>query len=101
MAQNLHTVDVIAGSDPIAFGDRLLVYMRKSLANPAGSGAGAAVVVPLGSLNLPPNAMVFAAPSQDATCYITRPGGVLTVNLAPRLATSTLVAGTFDLLILA
>lgn len=102
MAKDLHTIDVIGGSDALAFEDRLLVLMRKSVANAAGGSAGASVAIPFTATGLPANAMIFVTPSQDATHWITgRTAGGFTVNLAPRLAATTLGTGTFDLLVIA
>lgn len=102
MAQDLHTVAVSDASDALAQADRLFMLLKKAFANGAGSGAGAALAVPISGLRLPAFYAVFVNPGQDATWYITnRTQAGFTVNLAPRLAANTLAAGTFDLLVLA
>lgn len=102
MAQDLHTVSVSDSSDPLAQADRVFMLLKKAFANAAGSGAGAALAVPITGLRLPASYAVFVNPGQDATWFITaRTQTGFTVNLAPRLAANTLAAGTFDLLVLA
>lgn len=102
MAQDLHTVSVSDLSDPLAQADRLVLVLKKGVANAAGSGAGASVTVALTGLRLPAKYTVFVTPDQDATHWITgRSATGFTVNLSPRLAASTLAAGTLDILVLA
>lgn len=102
MAFDIHTMAVSDKSDALANPDRIYTLLRKAVANGAGGGAGLSVAVAITGLQLPAAYSVFVSPSQDATVWIssrTRTG--FTVNLAPRLAASTLAAGTFDLLVLA
>ena len=102
MANDLHTVSVPDASDPLAQSDRIIMLLKKAFANGVGSGAGAALAVPVTGLRLPASYAVFVNPSQDATHWISnRTQTGFTVNLAPRLAANTLAAGTFDLLVLA
>lgn len=98
MAVDLHTVSISAGSDPLAQSDRLGVA-KLQIANGVGGGAGAAVAVAV-AINLPASYVVHATPSQDATVWISaRTQAGFTVNIAPRLAATTLAVGTIDLLI--
>jgi len=102
MAQDLHTISVSDASDPLAQADRLLVVLKKAVANVAGGSAGASVTVAVTGLRLPAKFTVFVTPDQDATHWISgRSAAGFTVNLSPRLAASTLAAGTLDILVLA
>lgn len=102
MSKSLHTVSVLPGSDALAFEDRLLLLIKKQVLNGVGSGAGAALAIPITGLQLPPKYAVMIAPSQDATWWISnRLQTGFTVNLAPRLAANTLAAGTFDVIVTA
>lgn len=102
MAKDLHTVAVPSQSDPLANEDRVILLVKKALANAAGSGAGAAVTIPVTGLQLPASYAVQVTPSQDATAWISgRSQTGFTINLAPRLAANTLAAGTVDVVVLA
>jgi len=97
MAQDLHTVAVPDKSDPLAMQDRLILLMKKQLAHAAGGSAGAAVTVVLTGLSLPASYCVNVTPSQDATTWVSgRSQNGFTINIAPRLAASTLAAGAVD-----
>jgi hypothetical protein len=100
MALDLHTVSMNPASDLLAMGDR--VHLAKlTVANVIGGGAGAAVTVPV-VMTLPASYTVQATPSQDATVWISaKTQAGFTVNIAPRLAASTLAVGTVDLVVLA
>lgn len=96
----VHTVQVKKGSD-LSRVDQIDLYLKKQIANAAGSSAGAAVAVAVAA-PLPAKYAVFVSPSQDATWWITnRTQAGFTINLAPRLAANTLAAGTLDLMVLA
>lgn len=76
--------------------------MKFALPNLIGGGAGQPVVTAFVFADQMPDAnyVVFAAPDQDAVCFIsakTRLG--FSVNMSPRLAASTLAVGLIDLLI--
>jgi hypothetical protein len=102
MALDVHDVSILRGSSPLAAPDRLSVLLQKQIANAAGSAAGAAVQIPITGLELPASYAVFVSTSQDATYYISgRTQSGFTINLSPRLAASTLVVGTLDLLVVA
>ena len=85
------------------FTDKLIIGTLIGVANAIGGGAGqnVATVVTFAE-PLPTSFGVIISPHQDAVGYIsaiTTSG--FTVNIAPRLATNTLAAGTFDVLIYA
>jgi hypothetical protein len=102
MAKDLHTVAVSSKGDGPAQEDRLIVLMKKGLANAAGGSAGAAVTIALTGLELPASYGVQVTPSQDATVWTSgRSQTGFTINLAPRLAANTLAAGTVDVLVFA
>lgn len=101
MAKDLHTVAIIDGSTLLRE-DRLVVGLIPQLAHGVGGGAGAAVAIPVTGLQLPPTFGVELTPSQDATCWVSaRTQTGFTVNIAPRLAASTLAAGAIDVFIYA
>jgi len=102
MAKDLHTVAVSSRSDPLTNEDRVILLVKKGLANAAGGSAGAAVTIAVTGLELPASYTVQVTPSQDATAWITsRTQAGFTVNLAPRLAANTLAAGTVDVVVIA
>lgn len=102
MSKAIHTVSLPAQSDPLSQEDRVVLLVKKALANAAGSGAGAAVTIAVTGLQLPASYVVQAMPSQDATIWISgRSQTGFTINLAPRLAANTLASGTVDVLVLA
>jgi len=96
-------VDVLDGSTQ-AFGDRVLFGIQVGVANPAAAGEGdnVAVNVTFASPTLPPEYLVFVSPSQACTWFISNKSNVgFTVNLVPPNATTTLAAGTFDVMLIA
>ena len=97
MSLDLHTVSVLKGTQ-LSQQDRLLIGQLLGVANAAGSGAGAAVAVPVAWPDqLPANYFVDICPNADVTWYITaKTSSGFTVNLNPRLAANTIAAGTFD-----
>jgi hypothetical protein len=102
MANPIHTVDVLAPT-VLAQQDRLVVAVRKSVANVIGSGAGAAVVTALTFPDaLPASYCVQVTPNQDAVAFVTaKTSAGFSVTLLPRLAANTLAVGTFDVLVVA
>jgi len=102
MARNIHTIKVPDGAVP-QFEDRVVVGMLANVANPAGSGAGAAVTVPLSGFDdLPANYAVIVNPGQDATWFASGKSATgFSVTLTPRLAANTLAAGSFDVVVVA
>jgi hypothetical protein len=103
MSFDLHTVDVKLGSTGLAMQDRLMVGMLTGVANVAGSGAGASVVTAVAfSGKLPATYNVQVNPNQDAVAYVSgKTTSGFNVTLNPRLATNTLAAGTFDVMVFA
>lgn len=99
MAKEIHTITLSSSSDVSNFDDRVGL-LRKKVAHGAGGGAGAAVAVAITGLQLPANYYAAAVPSQDATVWISaRSQTGFTVNIAPRLAATTLASGSIDLIL--
>ncbi|CAJ0698779.1 hypothetical protein [Ralstonia holmesii] len=102
MSLPVHTIDVAPGSNPLAQQDRVLVALLEGVATAAGSGAGASVTTPISGLQLPASYAVQVTPNQDAVAYVTSKTATgFNVVLNPRLAASTLAAGTVDISIFA
>ena len=98
-----HPVDVIDGSYQ-SWSDRVILGVQVGVANPAGAGEGdnVSVAVTFAQPNLPPNYVVFVSPSQNCGWFITNQTYAgFTVNLVPPNATTTLAAGTFNLILVA
>lgn len=98
----VRAIEVISGAAQRK--DRLFVAARQAIANVIGGGAGLSVVTavtfPAGAL--PANYTVLVNPKQDATWFTSGHTSTgFNVTLFPRLAASTLAAGTFDLVVLA
>jgi hypothetical protein len=99
----LHVLDIVGGT-PSTQNDRLSVVAQANLPNPVGSGAGVVVSVPVVFAEKMPTAnyAAFVEANQDATTWASaKTTSGFTANIQPRLATVTLAAGTFDILILA
>jgi hypothetical protein len=95
-------IAVADGSTPGPFSDRVLAGQILGVANAAGGGAGAAVATAVVASELPAAYQVIVTASQDATAFVTSKTATgFTVTLTPRLAATTLAAGTFDCLIIA
>jgi len=103
MALDFHTVSRPTGSSPTAQSDRVIVANQTAVANAAGSGAGASVVTAVSFTGLPASYSVFVQPaSQDVNAFVTAKTNTgFTVTLVPNVATYTIVAGTFDVLVVA
>ena len=102
MGLDIHTIDVAPGSNPTAQPDRVAFAILPNVPNLAGGSANTPVVTAITGLQLPANYTAQVTPSQDATAFVsgkTQTG--FNVTLVPRQTTSTLAAGTFDLLIVA
>lgn len=99
-----HTIESPDGFTP-ARQDRVIVGSLPGIANAAGGSAGAAVATPVSlpaSASLPASYSVLVNPGQDATWYVSsKTASGFTVTLTPRLAASTLAAGTFDVVVVA
>jgi hypothetical protein len=78
-----------------------LLLGRVRVAHVIGAGAGLSVATPVTTVKeLPPNYTVVPVMEQDATCWITaKTAAGFTLNIAPRLAATTLAAGTVDVFI--
>ena len=100
MSIDLHTISVPTGA-AFALSDRAVIGNLLGVANAAGAGAGAAVTVAVTGLRLPTSYNVLINLDQDATWFVSgKTSAGFTVNLNPRLATSTLAAGTIDITII-
>lgn len=99
-----HTIESPDGFTP-AHQDRAVIGSIPGVANAAGGSAGAAVSTTVqlpSSANLPANYSVLINPGQDATWYVSnKTFDSFTVTMAPRLASNTLAAGTFDAVLVA
>lgn len=101
MGFDTHTVSAPDGAKP-QLNDRAILGSIIGVANGVGGGAGAAVTVAVGGLKLPPKYAVVVNPGQDATWFVSAKTATgFNVTLTPRLAASTLAAGTFDVVITA
>ena len=99
----LHVVDMI-GSTPSGQNDRLTAVVQANIANGAGGGAGVVVSVPVTFAEKMPTAnyVAFVEANQDATTWASaKTTAGFTANIQPRLASQTLAAGSFDILIIA
>ncbi len=88
------------GSTP--WTDRLFVGVQFSVANLAGSGAGATVALNLTfpSSDMTPNYSVFCSPSQACFWSISnKTASGFTLTLSPPSSSATLASGTVDLLV--
>lgn len=99
MSRILHSIATLTGTS-LAQEDRL-ISGHFTLSHAAGGSAGAAVTATFTGA-LPAAYNVQGTPSQDATVWISaKTQAGFTVNIAPRLAASTLAAGTVDIRITA
>ena len=102
MGLDIHTIDVVPGSNPTAQPDRVLFALLEGVPTVAGGSAGAAVVTAIAGLQLPANYAVQVTPNQDATAFVSgKTNTGFNVTLNPRLAANTLAAGTVDIAIFA
>ena len=102
MGLDIHTIDVVPGSNPTAQPDRVLFALLEGVATVAGGSAGAAVVTAIAGLQLPASYAVQVTPNQDATAFVSgKTNTGFNVTLNPRLAANTLAAGTVDIAIFA
>jgi len=99
--QAIHTLAVDDSSDPLAMPDRVL-YIKKTVANVIGGGAGSSVVTAVAIAGLPAAYNVVVTPNQDAVAFVSgKTQAGFNVTLFPRLAANTLAVGTFDLVVTA
>lgn len=101
MSIYVHSINLLKSANNFGRQDIVRMGLLLGVVTPVGSGAGAAISVAVTG-NFPPAYKVEVAPTQDCTWWITaKTAAGFTLNLAPRLAASTLAAGTVDLSILA
>lgn len=108
MPFDLHIVEVVdAASTQVGNGlqnvDKVVLAKLDSVTNAAGGSAGTAVTTAVAFANeLPADYAVFVQPGQDATAYVSSKTATgFNVVLTPRLATATIAAGSFDVLVVA
>lgn len=102
MAYETHIIERAGGSDAPAFQDRHVIGVQCDVPNLIGGGAGQTVTTAVTFVGLPAKYSVHVTPNQDATVYVTTKTATgFNVVLAPRLAVSTLAAGTFDVYVVA
>lgn len=100
MPKFVHTISTMTSATDFGSQDHIRMGLKLAVANAAGSGAGAAVTVAITG-NFPSTYAVLVQPGQDATWWITsKTSAGFTVNLAPRLAASTLASGTIDIMLI-
>ena len=103
MPFEIHTLEVADSSD-IQNQDKIVTYINNNVANVAGGGAGSSVstTVSLTGYQLPTAGYcVLVTPSQAATANVTtKTTTSFVVVLTPVVATATLAAGTFDVIVL-
>lgn len=103
MSIDVHTVDLMGPLTGVTSSfsrtDRVLMGLNLAIANVAGGSAGASVTTALtGSLS--GTYGVFVSCSADVVASVTsKTVSGFNVVLEPRLATETIAAGTFDVLI--
>ena len=101
MAFDIHTIDVAAGSN-INRLDRVIAFFQNTITSAAGSGAGPVTTAVTFSGELPATYNAFVTPNINATASITnKTSSGFNVVLNPPLASATLAAGTFDVLVIA
>ncbi len=103
MPIDVHTLEQIDGSSFLR-SDRVVVGAIPAQANAAGSGAGASVTtaVAFAPYSLPPAYSVQITPSQPALVSVTnKTSSGFNVVLTPLSSSTTLAAGTFDVLVVA
>ena len=102
MGFDVHTVSLVTGSANNRL-DRMITYYSNAIASTAGSGAGASVTIAVtfSGAELPSTYTAVATPNVNATVAITGKSNTgFNVVLTPVVATSTLAAGTFDVIVL-
>jgi hypothetical protein len=94
----VHVTDILDGSTPLSWSDRIRLGVKLALANAAGSTAGSPVAVPVTfSEALPPQYAVSVDAGQECISWVTaKTGSGFTVNLAPYPSTATLAAGSIN-----
>lgn len=84
------------------FTDRVFMSQVIGVANLVGSGAGAVVTTAVALTDLPASYQVIVTCPADLTAFVSSKTATgFNVNLEPRLAASTVAAGTFDVLVIA
>jgi hypothetical protein len=99
-----HNIQILEfGSAQSSNSDRVILGQILSVANAAGTGAGATVSTVVTFLDpLPPSYGVVITPNQAAVAWVSAKTTFgFTVNLAPLLPATTLSAGAIDVTIVA
>ena len=102
MSFDIHTIQEPDAWASTPWSDRLFVGVQFSVANAAGSGAGATVVLnpTFPSSDMTPNYVVMCSPSQACFWSISnKSASGFTLTLSPPSASATLGAGTVDVLV--
>ncbi len=97
---DMHTIS-LRRIDGSGIEDRKIFVSLPMQAMPAGANPGAAVTLEITSLeDMPASYSIVAMPDQDAVAFATnKTANGFTLNVNPRLASETLVAGTVDILV--
>ena len=101
MPFSIHDIDLVDGSTP-TMQDRLIGGLQLAVANAAGGSAGASVTTAVGfGSQLPPNYSVFVDSDQSGVVgtVTARTSTGFNVVLSPILTTTTVTAGTFNVLV--
>jgi len=102
MPLDFHTTEIADGSTPTARTDRLILAFLPGVGNAAGAGAGDAVTTAITGLTLPAVYNVQVKPSQAAVASVSaRTVSGFTITLTPLSSSTTLSAGTIDILVTA
>lgn len=101
MPFHLHTVELADSSD-INNLDRVILYWNANIANLAGTaGTDVTTAVAVTGYQLPATYAVVATPNQDAMASVTSKTSTgFNVVLTPKVATATIAAGTFDVIVI-
>ena len=102
MGYDVHTVSLVTGSANNRL-DRMISFYSNAIASSAGGSAGGSVTVAVtfSGAELPSTYTAVATPSVNATAAITSKTNTgFNVVLTPVVATTTLAAGTFDVIVL-
>ena len=101
MGFDLHTVAMSTGSNN-ARTDRLICWMQSGVTNLVGT-AGADVTTAVSFTGeMPATYVALVTPNQDAAVSVTsKTSNGFNVVLTPKLATATIAAGTFDIIVFA
>jgi hypothetical protein len=97
MSNFVHSVEQVDGST-FSRSDRVILANLPGVVTAIGGGAGQSVTTAVVCKGLPAKYTVNVTPNQDATAWVTaKTTSGFNVVIAPRLAASTLAAGTVDI----